>query len=513
MPLERDEGEYAYMAQQMLNGVPPYISGYSMKFPGIYTAYAVIMTLFGQTIEGIRLGLIFVNAANIALLFFLARRLIGAYAGAIAAVFFALSSLDPNFLGLTANAEHFVLLPALAGSLVLLRALDSRKPGLHFISGLCFGLALIVKQHGVFFGVFAFLFMLWHAHKVEKALYADIAKRSALFASGAAMPLLTTCVLLYASGAFDKFWFWTVTYGAGYVNCLPLGVGLNMLSRQIRDAALSPAAPLYCSAIAGIVLFFSRRPERSAAVFAAGFLGASFLSVAQGFYFRGHYFIFILPILSIFAGAAFGAIRDLLSKKGRAPMPALLPSLLAAAVCSFYLSGDSAVFFYKGPAEVSRFIYGASPFPEAVAIADHIRSVGGKSYTMAVLGSEPEMYFYLDGVCPTGYIYMYPLLEPHERFSAMQKEMVEGVMAASPDYVVYFNAKTSWHEYEQFIGTEKRLFEWIHGYLPANYDVIGIVDVIGGRPTGYRWGGPLVGYEPEYDCYIIVFRKKPPESR
>ena len=36
IPLERDEGEYAYMAQLILRGIPPYIKAYSMKFPGIY---------------------------------------------------------------------------------------------------------------------------------------------------------------------------------------------------------------------------------------------------------------------------------------------------------------------------------------------------------------------------------------------------------------------------------------------------------------------------------------------
>ena len=30
MPLERDEGEYAYIAQEMLRGIPPYESAYSM---------------------------------------------------------------------------------------------------------------------------------------------------------------------------------------------------------------------------------------------------------------------------------------------------------------------------------------------------------------------------------------------------------------------------------------------------------------------------------------------------
>src|ERR1700747_3825912 len=71
MPLERDEAEYAYAGQLILQGIPPYKLAYNMKFPGTYAAYAAIMSIFGQTITGIHLGLLLVNAATIILLFFL----------------------------------------------------------------------------------------------------------------------------------------------------------------------------------------------------------------------------------------------------------------------------------------------------------------------------------------------------------------------------------------------------------------------------------------------------------
>jgi hypothetical protein len=56
IPLERDEGEFAYMGQLMLKGIPPYLLAYNMKLPSIYTLYALIMAIFGQTIVGIHIG-------------------------------------------------------------------------------------------------------------------------------------------------------------------------------------------------------------------------------------------------------------------------------------------------------------------------------------------------------------------------------------------------------------------------------------------------------------------------
>src|SRR6476659_4350251 len=117
IPLERDEGEYAYAGQLILQGIPPYKLAYNMKFPGTYAAYALIMGLFGQTIVGIHLGLLLVNAATILLIFLLGRRLINSIGGLAAAMAYAVLSVSQPVLGFAAHAEHFVMLPALAGAL------------------------------------------------------------------------------------------------------------------------------------------------------------------------------------------------------------------------------------------------------------------------------------------------------------------------------------------------------------------------------------------------------------
>jgi predicted membrane-bound mannosyltransferase len=98
VPLERDEGEFAYMGQLMLQGIPPYAEAYNMKLPGIYAAYALIMAAFGQTCAGIRLGLLLVNAATTAALFLLAKRLLGTRAALASACSFALISLSQSVL-------------------------------------------------------------------------------------------------------------------------------------------------------------------------------------------------------------------------------------------------------------------------------------------------------------------------------------------------------------------------------------------------------------------------------
>src|SRR5882724_8793183 len=128
IPLERDEGEYAYAGQLMLQGIPPYKLAYNMKFPGTYAAYALIMSFFGQTILGIHLGLLLVNAATSALIFLLGRRLMNSTAGMAAAMTYAILSVSPSVLGLAAHATHFVVLPVLGGILLLLKESGRQPP-------------------------------------------------------------------------------------------------------------------------------------------------------------------------------------------------------------------------------------------------------------------------------------------------------------------------------------------------------------------------------------------------
>src|SRR2546422_10177748 len=58
IPLDRDEGEYAYFGQLLLQGIPPYAQAYNFKMPGIYAVYALMLAAFGQTPAGIHLGLL-----------------------------------------------------------------------------------------------------------------------------------------------------------------------------------------------------------------------------------------------------------------------------------------------------------------------------------------------------------------------------------------------------------------------------------------------------------------------
>src|ERR1700722_3377984 len=90
IPLERDEGEFAYAGQLMLEGIPPYKLAFNVKLPGTYAAYGAMMAVFGQTTIGIHIGFLLVNLASTTLLFLVARRILDLESAMIACICYAL---------------------------------------------------------------------------------------------------------------------------------------------------------------------------------------------------------------------------------------------------------------------------------------------------------------------------------------------------------------------------------------------------------------------------------------
>ena len=312
IPLERDEGEYAYAGQLLLHGIPPYKLAYSMKFPGTYVAYAITMFLFGQTVTAIHLGLLFVNSATSVLIFFIGKRLLNSTVGIAAAVSYALLSLSPSVLGLAGHATHFVVLPVLGGAILLLNQQNQLGRGRLFLSGLLMGLGLLMKQPALFFILFGAIYLFLGDIRTGLVLRKTIL-RNLVFAGGATTPLLLTFLALCYAGVFAKFWFWTIHYAHEYGTLVSMSDLRQILIHSVRDA-IGPNWPLWILAGVGLFTCFLNRSTGKSTGFLLGLLISSILAVCPGFYFRSHYFILLLPAVALFAGVAVNNISRVLRR-------------------------------------------------------------------------------------------------------------------------------------------------------------------------------------------------------
>src|SRR5208282_3292425 len=100
--------------------------------------------------------------------------------------------------------------------------------------------------------------------------------------------------------------------------------------------------------------------------------------------------------------------------------------------------------FESDPLTACRSVYYQNPFPEAVQIANYIDSHAPKDAGIAVLGSEPEIFFYTKRHSVTGYIYTYGLLEQQKYALEMQKQMIDEIESAHPEFLVRVRVPFSW---------------------------------------------------------------------
>jgi hypothetical protein len=500
MPLERDEGEYAYSGQLLLQGIPPYQLAFNIKMPGTYAVYALIMALFGQSAAGIHLGFLFVNMGTLALLYFLARRLLDEAGVLVCCAAYVLLSLSSGVLGLQAHATHLVVIHALGGLLLLLRARESGRGLTMFLSGLLFGLSFLCKQPGLFFGLFAAAVLARDAWVAGLGHWRLSVRNLLLFGGGLAAPLAATCLILWRAGTFKRFWFWTVTYARVHTGLLPAGFVTHRLA-QLASGGWERW--LFLIGVAGWLWLLVQKGNGERKFFYSVFLLCSVAACLIGRYLARHYLIVMLPVAGLLAGLAVPAFASLLGRT-RFPLFRAIPPLLFLGACGGLIRHNWPVWFEMPPGVACAAIYFDNPFVECQEVGRFIREHSTPGDRIAVVGSEPEIYFYAQRHSVSGYIYMYDLVEPQPYASAMQQEFIHDVEKARPEFLVLVNVPTSWMTWAD---ANPALYKWIRSYPAPYYDLIGVTEIYPTH-TEYRWGKETAAEQRKTDTAIFVFKRR-----
>jgi hypothetical protein len=495
MPLERDEGEFAYVGHLMLQGIPPYKIASNMKLPGTYAAYAALMAVFGERPAGIRLGLLLVNMAATFLLYLLAKYLYGPLAGAVAGITYSLLSCRPAVLGFYAHATHFVVLAALAGIVLLLHAIDRERTDLLFSSGVCLGLAFLMKQPGIFFGVFAGLYWLWREWQ-RPVRRKGIAGRGVALFGGMALPFVVTCLILWHAGVFPNFWFWTWTYAReyGFITTLP---DVRIALRAFLPWVIRPFVIWEIVALGLIAPLWSRY-ARAHGGFVTSFFLFSCLAICPGFYFRPHYYILAMPAAALGAGIAVSVAHQGLRNKRMGELAVWLPVAYFAVAFVISARAEYRKSLHLDGVSLVHKVQAEEAFPEAVSVGGYIKEHSSERDTIALFGSEPEIVFYSGRHSAATYLYVYPLMERQKFAQRMQNEMMQQVREARPRFLVYVDNVHSWGTKAQL--EENRGFvDMAWSYAHRGYELVNQT-AVAGNPE-HLWGD---------HAYLYVFRRTEP---
>jgi hypothetical protein len=353
----------------------------------------------------------------------------------------------------------------------------------------------------VIFGALYFL-RTERQHGVE---WRKLAGKLGAFLGGAALPFAITCLILWRAGVFGTFWFWTISYASQYATNWGLSDGAHLLVKMF-PAIIGPGVWIWIIAGLGITAFVWDEEIRSQAPFVIGFFFFSFLAVCPGLLFREHYFILMLPAVSILAGIAVSSGMKILSQRLQTKTMHYAPAIIFVLALGWCFYRQKDFFLEDNPTATSRRIYGGNPFPEAIPVADYIRQHTSENASIAVLGSEPEIYFYSHRHSATGYIYTYGLMEEQKYALQMQQQMISEVEGARPEALVWVNVQASWLPHDH---SEGLLLSWAQKYVHDHYDLTGVAD-IHATQTDYRWGDDAKNYQPRSNAVVFVFKRKTP---
>jgi hypothetical protein len=417
VPLERDEGEYAWAADVLGHGGLPYRDTFLQKPPGIILIYRGIFSTIGAGAVAIHAAL----AANYVLvaylLYRLGRRVTGDRQGGLWAAFlFVLSLISPAYQAAVTGTEAFMILPLVAAMACLWTVAERGADGRVAAAGLLFGLAIFFKQVAVFHGVHIGLsFLILGRNWTQRIRWL------AIFCVCGLVPYTAWAGWYAARGALAPFLDCLLWHNLEYISGGMEAHGWPRLVRELKQFALFDLVA-WAGAAAAVGMMLCQR-RWWLAWFVGGWLVAAAAGICSGGYYRGHYFIQGLPPLCLACAFALCALRRF----------SHAPAIAALAILAVW-AWPRPWAFGKSPEQQSLERYHVPRFINAVRVGDWLRAMAAGS--LYVLGSEPEIYHYSDASGVVRYVIANPLFGGFASSQARQLEVLEALRAQPPQYIV-----------------------------------------------------------------------------
>ena len=457
VPLERDEGEYAYIAWRLGHNELPYRDWVDQKPPAIFWVYRVALALPLDPIRAVHFAALLFAAASACALFFLARRFTNRFWAFVATALFTLLSADPFAQGAAANTEVFMLLPLILSQIAFLKAADGPRNVLPMlICGALTGIAIAFKQVAA---VNWFLLI---------ALYPIFAAPEKRWSSAVAFAIWSLGGL-FAIAAIIGLYFWTrhglselvdnvFTHNLEYIGAMTWSDRFQFCSETVARLARTETLVWIFSAAGLIALVVAGKGKWFALL--AGWLVTSMIGVSASGYFFPHYFQQLLPPLALIAVLGAKWLSELRPWRSswipRALFGLLLVFLPLKTLCPFWFSYT--------PADAVRTIYPGNFFAEMPEFAARIAEVTSSEQRVFVFGAEPELLFYAQRVSATRYIFLFPLYGPYRNAREKQIAAADEIQRATPAAAVYVPNDLFFSP-----GSDQYFTDWSLFYLQQNF--------------------------------------------
>jgi len=434
VPLIRDEGEYALCAKVFLNGGLPHRDVFIQKPPGIWLIYAFAFKVFGMStsaVHGILLAAVMLSIGGVAE----TGRRISSSAGLWAALIMGLLLLQPEYEGFSANTEILMILPTIAAIWLLLGFKADVLGRQVLLTGFLMALASFFKQVAATHILHAALVLLCLGPRRFQGSMKNRWARVGIFVFPAVALWLGAAAYFWIRGGgyafLDSVWLHNFEYVSGPMG----GTALEFLREQVRHVHLFSFMILGLSVAACIHL--TRKKLWMDLGILGGWLLASAWGLSIGGYFRGHYFIQILPPMAVLSGMSAALLHQFLFRYVRSIRFSGVWSAVPLLVL-LVLTGLQAYppIWGMSPDEVSMKLYSDPRFINARELAGALRERISPGDRLYVLGSEPQIYFWSGAKPATPYVLANPLFGNYASAGRRQEEVWKALFEAPPEYLI-----------------------------------------------------------------------------
>jgi hypothetical protein len=150
-----------------------------------------------------------------------------------------------------------------------------------------------------------------------------------------------------------------------------------------------------------------------------------------------------------------------------------------------------------------RSVFGTTLFAETARVGEYLKAHTPPDARVAVLGSEPEIYFHSHRRAATGQIYMYPLMEATPYALKLQEDTISEIERARPEYLIYVDSPYSWLSRPS---SPQRIFEWWKSQWATDLDLVMTTEFQEGLARGTDMDRPVS--ESPTANHILVFKRR-----
>jgi 4-amino-4-deoxy-L-arabinose transferase-like glycosyltransferase len=456
-PLTRDEGEYAYAARLMIQGVAPYQHAFVQKPPGVIYSYALANLFLPQFWSPRLLAYLFVALAT-ALLGFIASLEFGKGFALPAMWLMTPMILLPAIDQYDVNTEMFMMLPLLATVAVYCYSRQQgNKNGHWFTAGFLGAVTLLYKYTGA--PILAFVFIVWLIEMYLSRKKAGLIFQALIFA--VAGGILTSALELgffIAQGAMKQFWECTIVFNRCYEQTdsfQPINFWSNFLIfwHSWWILFLLPFAILL--------------QPRSRACFWLGIFMSAIVATGASYY--PQYYMAMMPFLALLNVLGIHALASKISSWTAKPIP-WLANFITALVLLLVVRSDMPWMFYTSDQFAREKTKWGLPFIEAQVVAARVSQSSSPDDFVYVAGSEPEILCYAQRFSPTRFITSYALMIPTPLAAGYQHEVINDLEEHPPKLIVFPQSGYSWLRHTN---TPPDLINFIGPFLQQSYQLVG----------------------------------------